>query len=742
MTPERGLRELLATERGPMILAIQPVVGTSGVRPVVGALALGRWLDADRIDALREHSQVDLRVHDVANESSLPHGARALLDPSEEEVELRRVEIEADQIVTHSLLRDLTGTPAVALEIRTPRWMSRAGRRTVNVALGFLVLAGMLTVAATWWLLRRNVVRPLGVLTNAASEVGRRKDYSVRVESHTDDEIGQLAGALNEMLGQIEHRAHVVTEARHKAEEARRAAQQASSAQSTFLATMSHEMRTPMNGVIGMLELLRQSPLSNEQLDLTRTALDSGGKLLRIISDILDFSKIEAGNLILETSPFNLRQIVEDTVTRFAEAAQSRGLQLTWHVSEEVPRRCVGDSTRVKQILASLLANAMKFCPSGEVVVAVSTQHPADTVRFEVRDTGCGIDNASTAEIFEPFVQADSSTTREHGGTGLGLAICKELVDAMGGEIGLRSEPDVGSTFWFAIPLPPSSVPELGLERPEQLRGMRVLIVDDNATSRRVLEQQAASWQMIAGSAGDGDTALQILQGASGSEFPYDVVIIDMDMPAMSGLALARRIEAQPELACLPRVLLTSMSAHVRGDQLEQLGSLGCLTKPVHYDRLHELLCKVVAAEGSSGATNAQEERSSLPNEGRLGLRVLLVEDNVVNRKFAERALKSFECHVDTADNGSQALDLLARSSYDAVLMDCQMPVMDGYEATRAIREKEAEQHDTRLRVIGVTGWATPENREKCLAAGMDVYLAKPFTIRELRDALEPVPLA
>jgi two-component system sensor histidine kinase/response regulator len=517
--------------------------------------------------------------------------------------------------------------------------------------------------------------------------------------------------------------------------DARDAALSAAKLKSQFLANMSHEIRTPMNGVLGMTEILLNTQLASRQREFAETIQSSANALLAIINDILDFSKIEAGMLRFENSSFNLHRSVENVIDLFAQPARKKDLELALLIEEGVPVSVKGDPFRLRQVLTNLLSNAIKFTDQGEVVLRcrrVSEIEGAISVRFEVSDTGIGIAPEDQRLLFSPFVQADGSTTRRFGGTGLGLAICKELVTGMGGEIGMESTPGIGSTFWFAAKFAPTETLMPAPTAAGDLRNVRVLLVDDNATNRKILHYQVASWGMLDSTASSGPGALNALrQGAAGGD-PFAIVILDTHMPELSGIQVVEVIRADPVIAGVKIVLLTSMepgelSESVRGEMD------AFITKPVKQSQLFETLCAVFGIKAEREETLPTESISSPVADKRL--RILLAEDNEVNQRVALYQLRMLDHQVDLARNGVEALKLFDENEYDAVLMDIHMPELDGYATTTEIRRREGGRKH--IPIIAMTANALPEDREKCLAAGMDEHLAKPVQAPALVRILE-----
>ncbi|WP_255482318.1 response regulator [Pseudarthrobacter sp. NBSH8] len=544
-------------------------------------------------------------------------------------------------------------------------------------------------------------------------------------------------------------------------EAAREAALESSRLKSEFLATMSHEIRTPMNGVVGLTALLLETPLDQTQKQYAQGVKGAGEALLSLINDILDFSKLEAGKVDLDIRAFDPRVLVEEVAGLLTEPARAKNLELIAYCEPDVQARLHGDSGRIRQILLNLASNAVKFTAAGEVSIRVTTETPdakpgaTAMVCFEVSDTGIGIDPAHHARLFESFSQADASTTRRYGGTGLGLAICSRLTEAMDGEIGLDSSPGEGSTFWFRIPVPvapPSThpVPAAGF-----LTGLRVLVVDDNATNRLVLESQLRGWKLQPEAVPDARAALARAHEAAADGIPFHLAVLDLCMPDTDGLELARELKADAALADIELIMLTS-TMQVNAAEIADAGVREWLMKPVRssefYNRLVRLMstsehhAPALSASGRPSDADLTAELSSEPlahSSAGLSLRgrppapsrgrILVVEDNEVNQLVARATVAKFGYAVDVVADGAEAVAATASTRYAAVLMDCHMPVMDGFEATRVIRRRDGASH---LPIIAMTAGALDGDRERCLAAGMDDYLSKPVDAAELEAAL------
>jgi len=519
---------------------------------------------------------------------------------------------------------------------------------------------------------------------------------------------------------------------------ARDEALRASQAKNTFLANMSHEIRTPMNGVLGMASLLSATELSSIQRDYVEAIEASGDALLTVIDDILDFSKIEAGKLQLETVDFNLIQLVEDVMRLLAERAQSKGLELLCDTSGDVPFGVRGDPGRLRQILTNLIGNAIKFTEHGEVVVRTGLVNGNDDqveLRFEIQDTGIGITPEARERLFQSFSQADSSTTRKYGGTGLGLAICRQLCQMMGGTIGVDSQPGAGSTFWFTVWLQRRAGQGNAVDvQPADLDGVRALIVDDNSTNRTILLRQTQAWGMTNDSVENGPQALDILRSAAARGAHYDIAILDMMMPGMDGLELARTIKSDPAISAVRLVMLTSMGQRGDGAQAKRAGIVGYLTKPVRQAQLHNCLATVMGIAQQGTGERLVTRHDLTHYRVRKGTQVLVAEDDLISQRVASRLLEELGVQAKVVNNGVEAADAAARTAYDLIFMDCQMPELDGFAATGRIREQESTTR--RIPIIALTANAMQGDRERCLVAGMDDYLTKPLRSAELAQKL------
>jgi signal transduction histidine kinase/CheY-like chemotaxis protein len=702
---------------------------------------LGKSLNSTAVDALSELTFLNIGLHLLTFGRPNSELSLILSELYNSDRDFVVHVFDANRIGGYLLLRDIDDAPIAVVGVVEPRPIAAQGRVSIRYLLFGLLFLGSASGVIAALLLEWLVLRRVGLLSEQVTTIADSSDIERRVAVQGTDELARLGGDINHMLATLER---VQVELRVAEEEA----VEANTAKSRFLANMSHEIRTPLNAVMGMTNLLRESELSAEQRECVETIYQGSESLLTIISDILDLSKIESGKLELEAEPLNLRMCVELALDIMAVRAGEKHLELLYRMNPDVPEAICGDITRLRQILLNLLSNAIKFTDHGEVIVTVHTGGPASAAKdgrlflhFAVTDTGIGIPPERIDRLFRPFSQIDASTTRKYGGTGLGLAISRRLVELMGGEMWVESSgvPGDGSAFHFTIctEAAESLRPNYLAGQQPHLLGKRVLIVDDNTNNRRMLLRQIQQWGMTGLTTGSPLEALDWLR----QQEHFDVALLDMHMDELDGKALAqaiRRIEAEHESDRMPLLILSSSAS--RESDAQALAIFATLSKPLKLGTLYDALRRLF---GSTDAPEAPAHGAPLRKRTlaeHYPLRVLLTEDNLVNQKLAQRLLKRLGYETDVAEDGQQALDMVSDIAYDVVLMDVQMPVLDGLDATRRIRTKLPP--DDQPYIIAMTANAMIGDREACLAAGMNAYIAKPIQFAELDEAIEAAAVA
>jgi signal transduction histidine kinase/DNA-binding response OmpR family regulator len=745
-TPRDKISGVVLLPTGALLAVSHPIVRTNYAGPAHGVLVTARYLDAAGLRRLGERTHLSLSVFRYDDEQAPPDvaEARAHLFASGSTY----VRYTDDKFIGGYIrINDVYGDPAVVLRADVPRAIYKQGRISQIYFAGAMLIIVLFFASLTDWLLTKSVSSRLEAMSDSVGTIAASSDVSARVAFTGRDEISSLGKGINFMLESLQ----VFQERRQKAEEQHReellkakiAAEEGSRAKGEFLATMSHEIRTPMNAVIGMTDLVLDTPLSGDQRELLTMAKTSADSLLMLLNDILDFSKIEAGKLDLETIDFNLRDSLENAVRVLSVQAQQKGLELSCHMLPDVPDRLQGDPTRLRQVVVNLIGNAVKFTSSGEIEVRVECEEEGEEramLKFSVRDTGIGIPLDKQSKIFQAFTQADGSMTRHYGGSGLGLAICSRLVDLMGGKIWLHSEPGIGTTLQFRLEFRLQT--NLRDAQPAidatALTGLRVLIVDDCMTNRTILQELTVSWEMTPTLCDNGKQALAILERAHAEGKPFPLIILDSQMPGMDGFSVAESLRKKPHLGNTMVIMLTS--AGLRGDaaRCRELGIRAYLPKPVRRADLLESIKIVLGGPASKAEQATPLVTSHTLHERRTRLKILLAEDNQLNQVLAKRLLEKRGHSVVVAGNGRAAIEALDRQSFDLILMDMQMPVMGGLEAATLIRERE-KSAGAHMPIIALTANAMAGDRELCLGAGMDDYLTKPLQAKTLFATIERV---
>jgi two-component system sensor histidine kinase/response regulator len=739
---KRDSSGLIYIPGGLMLIVAQSIVKTDGSGTPAGFFVIGRYVTEKRLAEFERRARVDFSLLPMT--TALSTGQSGPINESHALPHSPPGQTYSDsEIITTEIWKDLFGLDVVYLDVHTPRNITAIGSTILRVSVIFIGGLGVLFVLFSWMAVRRMVINPLTRLKAHMITVGETGDLTLSLDLKGQGEIGALAHQFDLLTTELQVAHLELLEARDQALSSTRM-------KSEFLASMSHEIRTPMNGVIGMTEMLLKSDLSAGQLRLVDTVSVSAKSLLAIINDILDFSKIEAGKMQIDDNVFPLERLVRDVNAVVAQPAQVKGLEYLCRLAPDLPPGIVADDHRLGQVLINLLGNAVKFTDIGEVILSVDCTktwwkggEEWGALNLTVSDTGVGISPALREKVFQSFSQADSSTTRNYGGTGLGLTICKQLVELMGGRIAFRSKERVGTEFSITLPVrldrSLAAKPESMQITEGRSKKLNILIIDDNKSSLELLAEQLAFENSRADTFTHCASALTAMRRAADQGWHYDLLLVDYPMVEPEGLSFPEQVASNRWFGNPAVVLLSSLSEDFTGQNLTESGVHSYLSKPVLRADLfahisHVFQHRLPLSEGES-VTKSLEEDVLLAEK--LNADILVVEDNAVNQQLASILLQDYGCNALLAGNGELGVAALNTRSFDLVLMDCQMPVMDGFEATRIIREKNIlAKNGGRLPVVALTANAMDGDKERCLAAGMDAYIAKPFNHEELFTVL------
>ncbi len=719
---------LVHLQEGVLLFTAQPILTSQNQGPVRGTAIYGRFITSKLSQQLASVIQAPVTLLPIASGLYFPDLAEAK-DPTRniqtDFTEPIIKELRNGNLATYVFLLGVNARPAAVLRLETTPNVPLLAEESRWFLVGASTLMGLVLGGIMLLLLERSVLSRLSAVSAGVSQIRRSGDVSQRLKVGGGDELAALARNINGMLGALESSQKQLT--------------QALQVKTNFMATMSHEIRTPLNAIVGMTGLLLETKLNPEQKDYVETVRLGSENLLAVINEILDFSKLEAHEMQLESVNFHLQACVDEVVDLLAGNAHRKQLELAALVEYDVPAWLLGDESRLRQVLVNLVNNALKFTSQGEVVIRVSlvqapklaaTSDPRQWIRFTVQDTGIGIPAAAIPKLFQPFTQVDASTTRKYGGTGLGLAICRQIVEMMGGKIGVTSAEGVGSCFWFEIPFLPGVPCEAVSESLRGLAGKRVLLVDDNQTNLDITSYHLRHWGLEVITATDAKRALEIIHTNQAQNQPLDIALLDMQMPDIDGLTLGRQIrQTNP----LPLVMLTSLGM---SDAETRAEFDAYLVKPVRPSRLFNTLTSLLTPPLTEATLPTPETTEASPSPTTQTVRILMAEDNIVNQKVALRQLHNLGYAADVVSNGAEAVVAWETVGYDLILMDCQMPEMDGFEATRQIRQRELTTA-THIPIIALTANAMPEDRQRCFDAGMDDYLSKPVRKQDLANKLE-----
>jgi len=721
---------LIQLEDNPMMIISRPILHSDNSGPIKGYLIVGRYLNVENMNSIPTLNSFNIKGFRL--DRAIPDPTDQLYIPLATQAKPIVRFAEDKMRVTYGVLNDINNKPIFAFKIFTKPEILNLGKSTVGsfMLIFFFFTFAIIYVSVT--ILDKKILSRLVHLQNDVIQIRKDGDFTKRVEEEGHDEISSLESQINSMLSSLQ-------ESHNLLEATLQEAQSATKTKSEFLANMSHEIRTPLNGIIGAINLIDQKELNSEQQNLLEIIHFSSNSLLNLINDILDYSKLEVGKMEFDNIAFNLRDLVESIIDSFAIKAYQKNIELLSHMSPNTIEECTGDPYRLHQVLNNLISNAIKFTDNGEVhlfLEMIDNQDHMGMFRFKVTDTGIGIAEEKISEIFESFKQADGSITRRYGGTGLGLPIAKQIIELMGGRVSVTSKIGSGTTFEFEIPLLLKSLEPLARKiDSDQITNSRILIVDDNLTNRHILSEILKSYNFKHAAVGSGKKAIQKVKEADDENRPFDVILMDVQMPEMDGFVAISKIK-ELELTKQPKIaILTSVARKEDLQKARDLGIHKYLQKPVKMRKMILLLRELILGENQPSTMFGSDDTSKNDINGMNPLTIMIAEDNVINQKIAVRMLEKMGHRVLPVNNGEQAVDMYGKYEIDLILMDVQMPVMDGFEATSIIRKIE-KKNGKFTPILALTAHALNGHREVCIEKGLNDFIAKPITYQALYDII------